>query len=96
MYDDFAATFGRRHLSLGEYEHRRGVYHENRAFIDDWNAQATEADSHMLKLNQFADWSQVSMLWNNCVLLVEVKPGVVCRVANCQCKHPCGRSPCCR
>ena len=61
MYDDFAATFGRRHLSLGEYEHRRNVYHENRAFIEDWNAQATEADSHMLKLNQFADWSQVSM-----------------------------------
>lgn len=68
MYDDFAATFGRRHLSVGEYEHRRSVFHENRAFIEEWNAQATEADSHMLKLNQFADWSQVSMLWNDCIL----------------------------
>lgn len=63
MYDDFAASFGRRHSSLGEYEHRRGVFHDNRRFIEDWNAQAQSSDSHMLGLNHFADWTQVSCLF---------------------------------
>ena len=60
VYDDFAATFGRRHSSHDEYEHRRGVFHDNRQFIEDWNAQAPNSDSHMLGLNHFADWTQVS------------------------------------
>ena len=62
MYDDFAATFGRRHLSPEQYEHRRSVFHDNRMFIEDWNAQANEEDTHMLKLNQFADWSEVCLM----------------------------------
>lgn len=61
MYDDFAATYGRRHLSLEQYEHRKDNFHRNRVFIEDWNAQANEKDSHMLKLNHFADWSEVSL-----------------------------------
>ncbi len=59
VYDDFAATFGRRHSSPEEYEHRRGVFHDNRQFIEDWNAQAPNTDSHMLGLNHFADWTEV-------------------------------------
>lgn len=58
VYDDFAASFGRRHSSREEYEHRRGVFHDNRRFIEDWNAQAPNSDSHMLGLNHFADWTQ--------------------------------------
>ncbi len=59
VYDDFSASFGRRHFSSEEYEHRRGVFHDNRQYIEDWNAQAQNSDSHMLGLNHFADWTQV-------------------------------------
>ena len=62
LYDDFAASFGRRHSSSEEYEHRRGVFHDNRQFIEGWNAQADKSDSHMLGLNHFADWTQVLSL----------------------------------
>ena len=62
MYDDFAATFGRRHSSPEEYEHRRAVFHDNRKFIEDWNTEAHASDSHMLGLNHFADWTQVRVL----------------------------------
>lgn len=67
VYDDFAASFGRRHSSSQEYEHRRGVFHDNRHFIEDWNAQAQSSDSHMLGLNHFADWTQVGCLFQSCL-----------------------------
>ena len=59
MYDDFAATYGRRHSTPEEYEHRRGVFHDNRKFIEEWNSQAQSSGSHMLGLNHFADWTEV-------------------------------------
>lgn len=62
VYDDFAASHGRRHLSVQHYQHRKDMFYENKAFIEDWNAQADAVDSHMLKLNQFADWSEVRFL----------------------------------
>ena len=61
VYDDFAATYGRRHLSVQHYEHRKAVFYENKAFVDGWNAQANAVDSHTLKLNHFADWDEVSL-----------------------------------
>ena len=62
VYDDFAATFGRRHATPEEYKHRRAVFHDNRKFIEDWNTEAQSSDTHMLALNHFADWTQVCML----------------------------------
>ena len=59
VYDDFAATYGRRHSTPAEYEHRRQVFHDNRKFIEEWNSQAQSSQSHMLGLNHFADWTQV-------------------------------------
>ena len=79
VYNDFAATFGRRHSSPEEYEHRRGVFHDNRQFIEDWNAQAPNSDSHILGLNHFADWTQVDssclplfVLWVTCTIHANV------------------------
>lgn len=60
VYDDFAASFGRRHATRDEYEHRRAVFHDNRKFIEDWNSEAQSSERHMLGLNHFADWTQVS------------------------------------
>ena len=74
MYDDFAASFGRRHSSREEYEHRRGVFHGNRRFIEDWNAQSDSSDSHMLGLNHFADWTQVGRFMHaNHILFIELQ-----------------------
>ncbi len=74
MYDEFAATFGRRHSSPEEYEHRRGVFHDNCRFIEDWNAQAHSSDSHMLGLNHFADWTQVGRFMHaNHILFIELQ-----------------------
>ena len=61
VYDDFAAAHGRRHSTPQEYEHRRQVFHDNRKFIEDWNSEAHNSESHMLALNHFADWTQVCM-----------------------------------
>ena len=73
VYDDFTASFGRRHSSREEYEHRRGVFHDNRRFIEDWNAQAPNSDSHMLGLNHFADWTQVARCMHaNHILFIEL------------------------
>lgn len=72
VYDDFAATYGRRHSTPEEYEHRRQVFHDNRKFIEDWNSEAHNSESHMLALNHFADWTQVCIchlffwIWHSC------------------------------
>ncbi|KAL3135552.1 hypothetical protein ABBQ38_006030 [Trebouxia sp. C0009 RCD-2024] len=58
VYDDFAASFGRRHATPQEYEHRRAVFHDNRQFIEEWNSEAQSSERHMLALNHFADWTQ--------------------------------------
>lgn len=65
MYDDFAASFGRRHATPQEYEHRRAVFHDNRQFIEEWNSEAQSSERHMLALNHFADWTQVCVAASN-------------------------------
>lgn len=60
-YDEFAATFGRRHVSQEDYSSRVQTFLHNQAFINDWNAENEAGDGkrHTLELNKFADWSQV-------------------------------------
>eukprot|EP00891_Asterochloris_glomerata_P008862 jgi/Astpho2/8862/Aster-05494 len=59
-YDEFAATFGRRHVSQEDYSSRVQTFLDNQAFINDWNAEneAGDGERHTLELNKFADWSQ--------------------------------------
>ncbi|EIE24547.1 cysteine proteinase [Coccomyxa subellipsoidea C-169] len=55
LYDEFAAAHGRRHGSAAEYEHRRGVFHSNRLYVDTHNSAQR---NYSLALNRYADWSQ--------------------------------------
>ena len=56
-YDAFAATYGRRHTSLAEYQHRLGVFQSNRQLVEAHNSNGGR--SFTMALNRYADWTQV-------------------------------------
>ena len=56
LYAAWAAQHGRAPAAPAVEARRRAAFHENRRYIEDWNARGA---SHNLTLNRFADWTQV-------------------------------------
>ena len=56
LYDAWAAQHGRAPAAPAVEARRRAAFHENRRYVEEWNAGAR---SHNLTLNRFADWTQV-------------------------------------
>ena len=56
LYAAWAAQHGRVPAAPAVEARRRAAFHENRRYIEDWNARG---GSHNLTLNRFADWTQV-------------------------------------
>ena len=56
LYAAWAAQHGRTPAPPAVEARRRAAFHENRRYIEDWNARGS---SHNLTLNRFADWTQV-------------------------------------
>ena len=56
LYAAWAAQHGRAPAAPAVEARRRAAFHENRRYVEDWNARGA---SHNLTLNRFADWTQV-------------------------------------
>ena len=55
LYDAWSAQHGRTPASPATEARRRAAFHDNRRYIEEWNAAGR---SHNLSLNRFADWTQ--------------------------------------
>lgn len=62
-YDGFVHRHGRRHSSWEEYEDRRAIYHQKKAYIQSWNARAAADDPHAHKCDLLpSPWVPLVML----------------------------------
>jgi cathepsin L len=58
-YFEYVSTFGKTYGTKAEFEFRKNIFTEKLAFVEAWNADAT--NTHTLEMNEFADRTDSEM-----------------------------------